>query len=400
MVAARHRRRAGHLAVPADGTRQEARPDLPQLRRGQQVRRLQRLPGRVDVQGLRARRGARAGPPASTAFNSPRADEHPAERASPTATATTPAPSRARVGKLHQAAAGSTCTTGTQHSVNTFFAQLERKTGLCEPYALAKSMGVDLTDPDRERVPSFTLGVADVSPLEMASAYATVAARGEHCDAQPGHPDPEQRRQGLQELPQAVQAGDARSPRPTPSTTSCAGVMDPGGFGQALAHRQAVGRQDRHHPGQQGGLVRRLHPGAGHGRDDRRRQQQRHADHPERPDGRWPLHRRGATARRSPGRCGHSPCAPSRTAALRGLRRRRPSSSGTSQIQVEIPDVTGMSTRRAAQQLAGGRLLRRASGDRAARPASARAPVAETSPACRRVRSAGIDGLRSTRRAG
>ena len=74
---------------------------------------------------------------------------------------------------------------GTQLSVNTYFAQLERKTGLCKPYALARSMGVDLTDPTHERVPSFTLGIADVSPLEMASAYATVAARGLHCDNRP-----------------------------------------------------------------------------------------------------------------------------------------------------------------------------------------------------------------------
>jgi membrane peptidoglycan carboxypeptidase len=74
---------------------------------------------------------------------------------------------------------------GTQLSVNTYFAQLEKKTGLCEPYALARSMGVDLSDPAHERVPSFTLGIADVSPLEMASAYATVAARGLHCDNRP-----------------------------------------------------------------------------------------------------------------------------------------------------------------------------------------------------------------------
>ncbi|WP_030483339.1 transglycosylase domain-containing protein [Nocardioides aequoreus] len=75
--------------------------------------------------------------------------------------------------------------TGTRESVNTFFAQLERETGLCEPYALAKAMGVELTDPGRERVPSFTLGVADVSPLEMAGAYATFAARGQFCEPRP-----------------------------------------------------------------------------------------------------------------------------------------------------------------------------------------------------------------------
>jgi len=46
-------------------------------------------------------------------------------------------------------------------------------------------MGVNLTDPQRNRVPSFTLGTVDVSPLEMAEAYATCAARGLHCDATP-----------------------------------------------------------------------------------------------------------------------------------------------------------------------------------------------------------------------
>jgi membrane peptidoglycan carboxypeptidase len=75
--------------------------------------------------------------------------------------------------------------TGTQLSVNTFFAQLEERTGLCKPFELAKAMGVELTNPSHERVPSFTLGVPSVSPLEMAGAYATVAARGLHCSARP-----------------------------------------------------------------------------------------------------------------------------------------------------------------------------------------------------------------------
>jgi membrane peptidoglycan carboxypeptidase len=33
--------------------------------------------------------------------------------------------------------------------------------------------------------PSFTLGVTDASPLEMAEAYATFAAHGKHCDSRP-----------------------------------------------------------------------------------------------------------------------------------------------------------------------------------------------------------------------
>lgn len=86
-----------------------------------------------------------------------------------------------------------TMTTGTRLSVNTFYAQLEQRTGLCEPFELARSMGVELNNPTgteepgrgAERIPSFVLGVADVSPIEMAEAYATFAARGQHCDALP-----------------------------------------------------------------------------------------------------------------------------------------------------------------------------------------------------------------------
>ena len=74
---------------------------------------------------------------------------------------------------------------GTRESVNTFYAQLEQITGLCKPWKLAKQMGIDLQNPGKFRVPSFTLGVSDVSPLEMAEAYATFAARGMHCPSTP-----------------------------------------------------------------------------------------------------------------------------------------------------------------------------------------------------------------------
>ena len=73
---------------------------------------------------------------------------------------------------------------GMQQSVNTFFVNLEKATGICEPWKLAREMGItELTK--AAQVPSFTLGIADVSPLEMAEAYATFAAQGLHCDARP-----------------------------------------------------------------------------------------------------------------------------------------------------------------------------------------------------------------------
>lgn len=68
------------------------------------------------------------------------------------------------------------------HSVNTYFVQLEQGTGLCEPAGLAERMGLRRADGGAlSRVPSFTLGVDEVSPLRLAEAYATLAANGLHC---------------------------------------------------------------------------------------------------------------------------------------------------------------------------------------------------------------------------
>jgi membrane peptidoglycan carboxypeptidase len=72
-------------------------------------------------------------------------------------------------------------------SVNTYFLQLEQTTGLCEVTKMADKLGVELSDPSIDMVdyydtiPSFTLGVAEVTPISMAEAYATFAARGLHC---------------------------------------------------------------------------------------------------------------------------------------------------------------------------------------------------------------------------
>ena len=77
---------------------------------------------------------------------------------------------------------------GAAMSVNTYFVQLEMDTGMCRVTKMAKKLGVKLGTQDRDIVdyyqhtPSFTLGSVEVSPLSMAEAYATFAARGIHCD--------------------------------------------------------------------------------------------------------------------------------------------------------------------------------------------------------------------------
>ncbi|GAB3435541.1 transglycosylase domain-containing protein [Flindersiella endophytica] len=80
----------------------------------------------------------------------------------------------------------STIVSGTTRSVNTFYAELEARTGVCEPFKMATAAGVQRGDgAPLEQVQSFVLGVNEVTPLSMAEAYATFAARGKHCDATP-----------------------------------------------------------------------------------------------------------------------------------------------------------------------------------------------------------------------
>ena len=71
----------------------------------------------------------------------------------------------------------------TWESVNTYFAQLERKVGVCAAWRLADKMGITelSTGKPAAQVPSFTLGADDTSPLQVAGAYAAVAARGMFC---------------------------------------------------------------------------------------------------------------------------------------------------------------------------------------------------------------------------
>ncbi|MBB6343954.1 transglycosylase domain-containing protein [Nonomuraea muscovyensis] len=75
--------------------------------------------------------------------------------------------------------------TGTWKSVNVFFMLLERKVGLCNVVRTAKALGVARADgkPLRE-VPTFTLGVNEMDPVTVASAFATFAGRGRYCRPQ------------------------------------------------------------------------------------------------------------------------------------------------------------------------------------------------------------------------
>jgi membrane peptidoglycan carboxypeptidase len=88
--------------------------------------------------------------------------------------------------------------TGTTESINVFYAELERRIGLCNVVRTAVSMGDHRADgtsllkaagkpgtagyqPPADDLPSFTLGTVGVSPMTMAAAYASVAAGGIYC---------------------------------------------------------------------------------------------------------------------------------------------------------------------------------------------------------------------------
>jgi membrane peptidoglycan carboxypeptidase len=73
-------------------------------------------------------------------------------------------------------------------SVNTYFVHLEEQVGPAAVVAMAKRLGISFSSPSDAKLAespdswgSFTLGVIDTTPLELASAYATVAADGTYC---------------------------------------------------------------------------------------------------------------------------------------------------------------------------------------------------------------------------
>ncbi|MGE5829464.1 MAG: transglycosylase domain-containing protein [Micromonosporaceae bacterium] len=83
---------------------------------------------------------------------------------------------------------------GFGKSVNTFFVRLEEIVGAQRAVQMAERLGLTWHTPiDRLMAQpehaggwgAFTLGVADTTPLEMANAYATIAADGRYCEPWP-----------------------------------------------------------------------------------------------------------------------------------------------------------------------------------------------------------------------
>ncbi|MFF3671722.1 transglycosylase domain-containing protein [Microtetraspora malaysiensis] len=72
--------------------------------------------------------------------------------------------------------------TGTWGSVNTFFMTLEQRVGLCDTVQTAKSLGIKRSDgTPLQEFETFTLGINEMDPVTVATAYAAIGARGKYC---------------------------------------------------------------------------------------------------------------------------------------------------------------------------------------------------------------------------
>lgn len=118
-------------------------------------------------------------------------------------------------------------------SVNTYFVHLEEQVGPAAVVAMAKRLGISFSNPADAKLAanpgswgSFTLGVIDTTPLELASAYATVAAEGKYC------------------APLPVASITGPDGRQVPVAENCQQVLDPGIARAATdAARCPVGQQ-------------------------------------------------------------------------------------------------------------------------------------------------------------
>jgi membrane peptidoglycan carboxypeptidase len=123
------------------------------------------------------------GMPFSTAFNSPTKVSVSGQRSCNGGYLATWEPSNAG-----DTASGTThnMVSGTKASSNTYFAQLQRRVGLCATAEMAERTGGHRADGEPLGVwSSFTLGDQEVSPLTVANAYATFASRGVYCEPRP-----------------------------------------------------------------------------------------------------------------------------------------------------------------------------------------------------------------------
>ena len=246
-----------------------------------------------------------------------------------------------------------------------------------------------------ERVPTFTLGIAERQPAGDGRGLRDLR-RPVACTATRARSPRSRTRPATCSRSTPVRASRrCRRARPTRSTTSCAASRSRRLRLPARRHRPdaPVGRQDRHHPGRQGRLVRRLHPQPRDRGDDRRRQQARRPADPARTARRiaGQLHRLGVTAPAFAGpmwadamQADPGLARPTRTSS-------RPTSETVNGVPVAVPSTSGHE-RRAPPRAPSSRPASTRSVGGPADSGSPAGTVAYTSPERRLVRPQGLVG--------
>ena len=152
---------------------------------------------------------------------------------------------------------------GTVSSINTVYAQVAIDAGFEDVTNMAEDMGITI---DQDAFASSVLGTNSVNPLNMASAYSTLAAEGVH------HPPIAITK--IRDAEGRVVYEDETQEEKV--VTSAAGCLrrhhrfggchrERNGLGGESLRRPTGGRQDRHRSGLQRRVVRRLHPSTSYG---------------------------------------------------------------------------------------------------------------------------------------
>ena len=134
---------------------------------------------------------------------------------------------------------------GTWGSINTFYAQLEQRVGVCDAVKMAQNFGMkQATGKKIDQFPTFTLGADDYDVTHLAAAYAGFAARGKYCSpvAVMGITDAEGNKYAVPKA-NCTQAVDENTADEV--TSILQGVLDkPGGtaVGEGLGGRPAAGK--------------------------------------------------------------------------------------------------------------------------------------------------------------
>ena len=133
---------------------------------------------------------------------------------------------------------------GTAFSVNTYFVGLEQAAGLCRTVDIAKRTGMTLANGgELPTVQSFTLGSVEVSPLALATSYATMANHGVYCKPHAITKITDERNSGKKIVSKVEpQCRQAVSREVADSTTAILTAVVDGGIGGRTGAAMSLGR--------------------------------------------------------------------------------------------------------------------------------------------------------------